>query len=103
MMEVHIVNNFLKDMDQDQQIEYLERRIKRLENKLNGGSAVSKMIESLVGQDVTLNIGYEEIKCRILECDDEWIKLFIPQKKKDVTVMRRIAEISKITLDKDGI
>ena len=103
MMEVHIVNNFLKDMDQDQQIEYLERRIKRLENKLNGGSAVSKMIESLVGQDVTLNIGYEEIKCRILECDDEWIKRFIPQKKKDVTVMRRIAEISKITLDKDGI
>lgn len=95
--------SFFKDMDQDQQIEYLERRIRRLENKLNGGDGMSKMIESLVGQDVTMNIGYEEIKCRVLECDDEWVKLFIPQKKKDVTVMRRISEISKITLDKDGI
>lgn len=95
--------SYFKDMDQDQQIEYLERRIRRLENKLNGGDGMSKMIESLVGQDVTMNIGYEEIKCRVLECDDEWVKLFVPQKKKDVTVMRRISEISKITLDKDGI
>ena len=95
--------SYFKDMDQDQQIEYLERRIRRLENKLNGGDGMSKMIESLVGQDVTMNIGFEEIRCRVLECDDEWVKLFVPQKKKDVTVMRRISEISKITLDKDGI
>lgn len=95
--------SYFKDMDQDQQIEYLERRIRRLENKLNGGDGMSKMIESLVGQDVIMNIGFEEIKCRVLECDDEWVKLFVPQKKKDVTVMRRISEISKITLDKDGI
>ncbi len=95
--------SILKDMDQDQQLEMLDRRIRRLENKINGGNTMSKILETLIGQDVTMNIGYEEIKCRVLDCDDEWVKLMVYSKKKDITVIRRVAEISKVTLDKDGI
>ena len=95
--------SILKDLDQDQKIEILERRIRQLENKINGGNTMSKILESLIGQDVTMNIGYEEVKCRVLDCDDEWVKLMVYSKKKDITVIRRVAEISKVTLDKDGI
>ena len=95
--------SILKDLDQDQKIEILERRIRQLENKINGGNTMSKILETLIGQDVTMNIGYEEIKCRVLDCDDEWVKLMVYSKKKDITVIRRVAEISKVTLDKDGI
>ena len=95
--------SILKDMDQDQQLEMLDRRIRRLENKINGGNTMSKILETLIGQDVIMNIGYEEIKCRVLDCDDEWVKLMVYSKKKDITVIRRVAEISKVTLDKDGI
>ncbi|MBQ8965621.1 hypothetical protein [Ruminococcus sp.] len=95
--------SILKDLDQDQKIEILERRIRQLENKINGGNTMSKILETLIGQDVTMNIGYEEVKCRVLDCDDEWVKLMVYSKKKDITVIRRVAEISKVTLDKDGI
>ena len=95
--------SILKDMDQDQQLEMLDRRIRRLENKINGGNTMSKILETLIGQDVTMNIGYEEVKCRVLDCDDEWVKLMVYSKKKDITVIRRVSEISKVTLDKDGI
>ena len=93
----------LKDLDQDQKIALLERRIRRLEDKVNGGNGMSKIMQSLIGQDVTMNIGYEELKCRVLDCDDEWIKLLVYGKKKDITIIRPVAEVSKVTLDKDGI
>lgn len=93
----------ITDMDQDEKIEMLERRVRRLESKLNGGNEMSKILETLVGQDVTLNMNYEELKCRVLDCDDEWIKLMVYGKKKDSTVIRRVSEISRVTLDKDGI
>lgn len=93
----------ITDMDQDEKIAILERRVRRLESKLNGGNEMSKIMEALVGQDVTINMTFEEIKCRVLECDDEWIKLMVYGKKKDSTVIRRVGEIVKVTLDKDGI
>lgn len=93
----------ITDMDQDEKIAILERKVRRLESKLNGGNGMSKILESLVGQDVTMNIGYEELKCRVLDCDDEWVKLTVFGKKKDSTIIRRVSEINKVTLDKDGI
>ena len=97
------MGGLITDMDQDQKILILEKRLRRLENKLNGGNSMSKIFETLIGQDVTLNISYEELKCRVLDCDEEWIKLLVYGKKKDITVIRPIYEITKVTLDKDGI
>lgn len=95
--------SFITDMDQDRKIQLLENRIKRLENKLNGGNKMSKILDSLVGQDVTISMDFEEIKCRVLDCDDDWVKLMVYGKKKDTTVIRRVDAINKVTLDKDGI
>ncbi|MCR5539298.1 MAG: hypothetical protein K6F71_00475 [Ruminococcus sp.] len=97
------MGGFIADMNQDQKILILEKKVRRLENKLNGGNGMSKIFETLIGQDVTLNISYEELKCRVLDCDEEWIKLLVYGKKKDITVIRPIYEITKVTLDKDGI
>ena len=97
------MGGLITDMDQDHKIMILEKRLRRLENKLNGGNGMSKILETLIGQDVTLNISYEELKCRVLDCDEEWIKLLVYGKKKDITVIRPIYEITKVTLDKDGI
>ncbi|MBO5448211.1 MAG: hypothetical protein J5994_02675 [Ruminococcus sp.] len=87
------------DMDQDDKIKALERRLKRLERKQNGGNNMSKMISSLVGYDCTVEIDYDEIKCRILEADEEWIKLLVYGKKGDRTVIHRIENIDSIELD----
>lgn len=91
------------DMDQDRKIMLLEKRVRQLESRMNGGNGMSRILKSLIGQDVVMNIGYEEVKCKVLDCDDEWVKLMIYQKKKDITVIRPVSEITKVTLDKDGI
>ena len=95
----------LKDLDQDQKMLRLEKRIRKLESQVNGGNKMSKILETLVGQDVIMNIGYEEIRCRVLDVDDDWIKMLIYGKKrdKDMTVIRPVYEISKVTLDKEGV
>ncbi len=97
------MGGLITDMDQDHKIMILEKRLRRLENKLNGGNGMSKILETLIGQDVTLNMTFETLNCRVLDCDEEWIKLLVYGKKKDITVIRPIYEITKVTLDKDGI
>ena len=97
------MGGLITDMDQDHKIMILEKRLRRLENKLNGGNGMSKILETLIGQDVTLNMTFETLNCRVLDCDEDWIKLLVYGKKKDITVIRPIYEITKVTLDKDGI
>ncbi len=97
------MGGLITDMDQDHKIMILEKKLRRLENKLNGGNGMSKILETLIGQDVTLNMTFETLNCRVLDCDEEWIKLLVYGKKKDITVIRPIYEITKVTLDKDGI
>lgn len=97
------MGGLITDMDQDHKIMILEKRLRRLENKLNGGNGMSKILETLIGQDVTLNMTFETLNCRVLDCDEDWIKLLVYGKKKDMTVIRPVYEITKVTLDKDGI
>lgn len=97
------MGGLITDMDQDHKIMILEKKLRRLENKLNGGNGMSKILETLIGQDVTLNMTFETLNCRVLDCDEDWIKLLVYGKKKDITVIRPIYEITKVTLDKDGI
>ena len=88
------------DMGQDERLDNLERKIRRLEKRLNGGNEMSKIIKDLAGMDCILNAdGFYEEKCRVLECDDEWIKLLIYNKKADKTVIIPIDSIEKITME----
>lgn len=97
------MGGLITDMDQDHKIMILEKRLRRLENKLNGGNSMSKILETLIGQDVTLNMTFETLNCRVLDCDEDWIKLLVYGKKQNTTVIRPVYEITKVTLDKDGI
>ena len=44
------MGGFISDMDQDHKIMILEKRARRLENKLNGGNGMSKILETPAGQ-----------------------------------------------------
>jgi hypothetical protein len=88
-----------KDIDQDEKIDILARKVKILESKIKGGSGMSKLITSLVGLDCKIKMDYENVSCRVLDVDDEWVKLLIYGKKEDKTVIIRTDAIEKIELD----
>lgn len=92
--------SILTDMDQNDRLDILERKIKRLEKRMNGGSKMSSIIKNLVGMDCIIEAEdiYDE-KCRVLECDDEWIKVLVFGKKSDKTIIIPIDTIEKITLE----
>lgn len=91
--------SFLTDMDQDDRIARLERKIRQIENKNNGGNEMSKIIKDLVGMDCTLDVEYSECKCTIVDVDEDWVKIIEHEKKKDTTKIIRIDSIDSITLD----
>lgn len=87
------------DLDQDEKIQRLEGKVRRLERKLNGGNEMSKIIKDLVGMECIIDGEsiYGE-RCTVLEADDEWIKVIEHRKKEDVTRIVRIDSIEDITL-----
>ena len=87
------------DLGQDEKIQRLEGKVRRLERKLNGGNEMSKIIKDLVGMDCVIDGEsiYGE-RCTVLEADDEWIKVIAHRKKEDVTRIVRIDSIEDITL-----
>lgn len=87
------------DMEQDDKIRVLERRIHQLERKINGGNGMSGIIKGLIGQDCTLKMDYEDVKCRITDADEEWVKLLVYGKKGDKSVIKRIDAIDEIIID----
>jgi hypothetical protein len=87
-------------MEQNAKINQLEKRIKGLERKINGGSKMSKLIDELIGQECTVIIGYETLKCQIIDVDDEWVKLLVHEKKADKVSYRQVSSIDKIELEK---
>lgn len=94
------MGNMFKDMSQDERLDSLESKVRRLERKLNGGNAVSKLINNLVGKDCVIDgNGFYGSKCTVADADDEWVKLIFHEKKNDVTRIVRIDSIEKITLD----
>ena len=94
---------YMKDMDQDDEIELLKRQIKKLENKINGGNAMSKLIDGLVGNDCTITFtDLDEVKCRIIEADSEWVKLIVyarSKKENDKVVVVRVDSIERFELE----
>ena len=94
------MSSFIKDIDQDDRLDRLEQKVKRLERKVNGGSKMSNLIKDLIGMDCIINgNGYYDTRCTVLDADDEWVKLIIHEKKKDLTKIVRIDTIEEITLD----
>lgn len=94
------MSSVFKDMDQDDRLDTLERKVKKLERNVNGGSKMSGIIKDLIGMECTIDgDGFFSTRCTILYVDDEWVKLIVHEKKKDLTKIIRIDNIDSITLD----
>lgn len=87
-------------------VKQLEAKLKKLERKLKGENVMSKLINELVGKeckiksdDVLLLVGSDEMKCLVLDCDDEWIKVQYTDKKQNViTKLLRIENVDEVEL-----
>lgn len=94
------MSSVFKDMDQDDRLDTLERKVKKLERNVNGGSKMSGIIKDLIGMECTIDgDGFFSTRCTILDVDDEWVKLIVHEKKSDSTMIIRIDNIDSITLD----
>ena len=81
------MSSVFKDMDQDDRLDALERKVKKLERNVNGGNKMSGIIKELIGRECTI------------DADDEWVKLIVHEKKSDSTMIVRLDNIDSITLD----
>lgn len=94
------MSSVFKDMDQDDRLDALERKVKKLERNVNVGSKMSGIIKDLIGMECTIDgDGYYNTRCTVLDADDEWVKLIIHEKKSDSTMIVRLDNIDSITLD----
>lgn len=94
------MSSVFKDMDQDDRLDALERKVKKLERNANGGSKMSGIIKELIGRECTIDgDGFFSTRCTILDVDDEWVKLIVHEKKSDSTMIVRLDNIDSITLD----
>lgn len=94
------MSSIFKDMDQDDRFDTLERKVKKLERNVNGGSKMSGIIKDLIGMECTIDgDGIYGHSCTILDADDEWVKLIVHEKKSDSTMIVRLDNIDSITLD----
>ena len=94
------MSSVFKDMDQDDRLDTMERKVKKLERNVNGGSKMSGIIKDLIGMECTIDgDGFFSTRCTILDVDDEWVKLIVHEKKSDSTMIIRIDNIDSITLD----
>ena len=94
------MSSIFKDMDQDDRLDTLGRKVKKLERNVNGGSKMSGIIIDLIGMECTIDgDGFFSTRCTILDVDDEWVKLIVHEKKRDTTKIIRLDNIDSITLD----
>lgn len=49
------MSSVFKDMDQDDRLDALERKVKKLERNVNGGSKMSGIIKDLIGMECTID------------------------------------------------
>ena len=85
-------------------VKRLESKVKRLEKKQRGVAYMSKLINDLVGKQCIIRSefifsfsGKTELSCKIIDADDEWIKICYTEKKdKQVVKLMRIENIESI-------
>ena len=87
-------------------VKRLETKVKRLEKKQRGVAYMSKLINDLVGKQCIIRsefifsfAGKTELSCKIIDADDEWIKICYTEKKdKQVVKLMRIENIDSIAV-----
>ena len=90
---------FLIYTGSEKKIKRLNKRIKRLEKQLKGNKEMSRLLEELKGQTVTVTVNGFRTEYEIMDIDEDWVKLSRENKKKDKeTKLVRIEDIQGIQL-----
>lgn len=83
----------------EKKIKGLNRRIRRLEKQVKGNQEMSRLLEELKGQTVTVTVNGFRTEYEIMDIDEDWVKLSRENKKKDKeTKLVRIEDIQGIQL-----
>ena len=83
----------------EKKIKGLNRRIRRLEKQVKGNRDMSRLLEELKGQTVTVTVNGFGTKYEIMDIDEDWVKLScdtINQQRE--TKLVRIEDIQDIQL-----
>ena len=83
----------------EKKIKRLNKRIRRLEKQVKGNQDMSRLLEELKGQTVTVIVNGFGTECEILDIDEDWVKLTrVNHKQQRETKLVRIEDIQGIQL-----
>ena len=83
----------------EKKIKRLNKRIKRLEKQLKGNQDMSRLLEELKGQTVTVTVNGFGTEYEMLDIDEDWVKLTrVINKQQSETKLVRIEDIQGIQL-----
>ena len=83
----------------EKKIKGLNRRIRRLEKQVKGNKEMSRLLEELKGQTVTVTVNGIGTKYEIMDIDEDWVKLSRDTiKQQRETKLVRIEDIQDIQL-----
>ena len=83
----------------EKKIKGLNRRIRRLEKQVKGNQDMSRLLEELKGQTVTVTVNGFGTKYEIMDIDEDWVKLTrVINKQLSETKLVRIEDIQDVQL-----
>ena len=83
----------------EKKIKGLNRRIRRLEKQVKGNQDMSRLLEELKGQAVTVTVNGFGTKYEIMDIDEDWVKLTrVINKQLSETKLVRIEDIQGVQL-----
>ena len=83
----------------EKKIKRLNKRIKRLEKQVKGNQDMSRLLEELKGQTVTVTVNGFGTKYEMLDIDEDWVKLTrVNHKQQGETKLVRIEDIQGVQL-----
>jgi hypothetical protein len=90
---------FLIYTGSEKKIKGLNRRIRRLEKQLKGNQEMSRLLEELKGQTVTVTVNGFRTEYEIMDIDEDWVKLSREiNKQQRETKLVRIEDIQGVQL-----
>ena len=83
----------------EKKIKGLNRRIRRLEKQVKGNKEMSRLLEELKGQTVTVTVNGFGTEYEIVDIDEDWVKLTrVNNKQQSETKLVRIEDIQGVQL-----
>ena len=83
----------------EKKIKRLNKRIRRLEKQVKGNKEMSRLLEELKGQTVTVTVNGFGAEYEIMDIDEDWVKLSrVNHKQQRETKLVRIEDIQGIQL-----